>query len=60
MRFLGFSLVVLLLVGCAPQPGIGEKERREWGLQPIISGFAPDRGEGGKYKLRERVFLALP
>ncbi|ADD29225.1 DUF4384 domain-containing protein [Meiothermus ruber] len=59
MRFLGFSLVVLLLVGCAPQPGIGEKERREWGLQPIISGFAPDRGEGGKYKLRERVFFSF-
>ncbi|GIW31676.1 MAG: DUF4384 domain-containing protein [Meiothermus ruber] len=59
MRFLSLSLVLLLLAGCAPQPGIGEKERREWGLQPIIGEFAPDRGEGGKYKLRERVFFGF-
>ena len=57
MRFLGFFL--LLLVGCAPQVGFGDKERREWGLQPVISDFAPDRGEGAKYRLRERVFFSF-
>ncbi|MCX7740277.1 MAG: DUF4384 domain-containing protein [Meiothermus sp.] len=55
MRFLG--LFLLLLVGCAPQLGFGEKERREWGLHSVIGGFAPDRGEGAKYRLRERVFF---
>ncbi len=51
--------LVLLLSACAPQLGISENQRREWGLQPIIGGFAPDRGEGGKYRLRERVFFSF-
>lgn len=58
MRLLGL-LWVLLLASCAPQPGISDNQRREWGLQAIISGFAPDRGEGGRYKLRERVFFSF-
>ena len=58
MRLLGL-LWVLLLASCAPQPGISDNQRREWGLQTIISGFAPDRGEGGRYQLRERVFFSF-
>ncbi|MCS7069756.1 MAG: DUF4384 domain-containing protein [Meiothermus sp.] len=59
MRFLSLVVGLLLLAGCAPQTGVSEDQRREWGLQPIISGFVPDRGEGGKYKLRERVFFSF-
>ncbi|MCX7783355.1 MAG: DUF4384 domain-containing protein [Meiothermus sp.] len=59
MRFFGLAIVLLLLAGCAPQLGVSDNQRREWGLQPIITGFAPDRGEGGKYKLRERVFFSF-
>ncbi|WP_027876977.1 DUF4384 domain-containing protein [Meiothermus cerbereus] len=59
MKFWSPLLVLLLLAGCTPQPGISDSQRREWGLQPIIADFAPDRGEGGKYKLRERVFFSF-
>lgn len=52
-------MVLLLLAGCVPQLGISEKERREWGLQPIISEFTPDRGQGSKYRLHERVFFSF-
>ncbi|RDI95114.1 DUF4384 domain-containing protein [Meiothermus sp. QL-1] len=54
-----FFLALALLAGCAPQGGIGEEKRRAWGLQPVISGFAPDRGEGGRYRLRERVYFSF-
>ncbi|WP_119339958.1 DUF4384 domain-containing protein [Meiothermus hypogaeus] len=59
MRFWSVAILMLLLGACAPQPGISDNQRREWGLQPIIGNFAPDRGEGGKYKLRERVFFSF-
>lgn len=59
MRFWSVTVLLLLLAACAPQPGVSDSQRREWGLQPVISAFAPDRGEGGKYKLRERVFFSF-
>ena len=53
------ALLFLVLAGCAPRLGISNTQRSEWGLEAIISGFAPDRGEGGKYNLRERVFFGF-
>jgi hypothetical protein len=58
MRVLGLILL-LALVGCAPRLGISSSQRSEWGLEPVISGFAPDRGQGASYKLRERVFFSF-
>jgi len=59
MRFWSSVVLLLMLAACAPQPGVSDGQRREWGLQTIIGGFAPDRGEGGRYKLRERVFFSF-
>lgn len=50
---------LLVLAGCAPRLGISNSQRAEWGLEGVISGFAPDRGEGKSYKLRERVFFSF-
>lgn len=52
-------LLLLALVGCAPRLGINSNQRTQWGLEAVISGFAPDRGEGASYKLRERVFFSF-
>ncbi|WP_119280527.1 DUF4384 domain-containing protein [Calidithermus roseus] len=59
MRFFSVLVLTALLAGCAPRLGVSDAQRAEWGLQPVISGFAPDRGTGGKYKLRERVFFGF-
>lgn len=53
------ALLLIALVGCAPRPGISSGQRTEWGLEAVIGGFAPDRGDGGSYKLRERVFFSF-
>ncbi|MER3482409.1 MAG: hypothetical protein C4332_03915 [Meiothermus sp.] len=61
MRFLSGLLLVAVLAACAPQTsaGVSGSQRSAWGLEPVISGFAPDRGEGGSYKVRERVFFSF-
>ncbi len=52
-------LLLLVLAGCVPslKVGITPEQRDAWGLQKVISGFAPDRGEGSKYKVGEVVFF---
>jgi hypothetical protein len=59
MRLLGILILIVFSAGCVPSSGVSDAKRAEWGLQPVISGFAPDRGAGGKYKLRERVFFGF-
>jgi hypothetical protein len=62
-----FIWLLALLVGCVPQQeaklevalGVSAEQRVAWGLKPIVTGFVPDRGEGGQYKLRERVFFSF-
>ncbi|RIH91388.1 DUF4384 domain-containing protein [Meiothermus granaticius] len=59
MRFLSGLVLAVVLGACAPQMsnGIGESQRSAWGVQPVIRDFAPDRGAGASYKVRERVFF---
>lgn len=56
MRWTRF-LLILVLAGCMPKIGISEEQRTAWGLEKVVSDFAPDRGEGGKYKIGEQVFF---
>lgn len=61
MRLLWVALLGVAMLGCAPRVGAGisSEQRAEWGLDTVISRFAPDRGEGGSYKVRERVFFSF-
>lgn len=58
MRLL-WLISLLVLAGCAPRVDVSEQQRGEWGLQRVVTAFAPDRNEGGKYKVGERVFFSF-
>ncbi|MDX2004867.1 MAG: DUF4384 domain-containing protein [Meiothermus sp.] len=61
-----FALLTLaLLAGCVPashpnrEVGLSAAQRSQFALSSVVTQFAPDRGQGGEYRLRERVFFSF-
>ncbi len=55
LPLIGLLVFGFVLTACAPSA----VDRSRFGVQEIISNFAPDRGEGGSYKVGEFVKISF-